>query len=125
MEANPSILQNQRGDVSIKIGDTGFVLEPTAKNIDAVESTLGKSFVRLAGEIGQNQLSLTSAEFSSFVFITQKDPKISFAKIRQLIHVHGSVAILPAVAMFVNSALAGLTEQGEDEVGNQQAKASP
>lgn len=114
--------QNQRGDIEIKIGPETFILEPTFKNIDQVESLLGKSFVKLGMEARSGGLDLTTAQLAAFVAVTQKPPGMRQDKIRLLIHEHGTVGVFPGITRFINTALEGATEKGDE--GNGEAKAN-
>ena len=122
MADSPAIPNSQRGEIEVEIGEKKFVLEPSMQNIEALESGLGKSFMKILGEIQQGKLDLTSSQAATFVYIAQKDPKMSFNKIRILIHEHGALKILPVVSRFVNTALTGSMEIPEEGMGNEQAK---
>lgn len=127
MSEEKAILQNQRGDIAINVGDAEFVLEPTLRNIDAVETVLKKPFTQLIDELREKKLFLTTAEFATFLFVTQKEPKRSFNKIRTMIHEHGTFSVISAVAQFATVAIAGAmpsTEDGDGGEGNEKAKTS-
>jgi hypothetical protein len=66
--------------------------------------------MKILGEIQQGKLDLTTSQAATFIYIAQKDPKISFNKIRTLVHERGVLKILPAVSRFVNTALTGAAE---------------
>lgn len=127
MEETPKIANQQRGEIKISLGTTDFILNPSMENIEAVESNFGKSFMKMMGEVRSGTLDLTSIQAATFVFITQKDePKWSFQKIRALVHKHGVLNILPAITVFLNTALSGSDVPEKDEAGgNGQAKVNP
>lgn len=117
---DPLIPNTQRNEIRGKIGNREFVLVPSFENIQAVESQLQRTFLKISTEFMAEKPGFSFSEIVSVIFIAQKDPKLSYNKIGELVTKHGISGPLKMVGEFIKTALQGTEaeEVKEDDGGN-------
>lgn len=120
MTDGPVSANTVRGEVKGKIGDREFVLVPSFENIQNVENTLGRSLVKLVHEFRAEKPQFSFTEVASLIFIAQREPKMTFKKIGDLLTQKGAMwQGMALLTKFVATALD--VEEETDEQGNPDA----
>lgn len=105
-----------RGELSLTLGETKFVLEPSFARIDKLESELGKPLIQLAAEMAMFQ-RLSFRDVASIIHIMAKGSKLSRNEVGDLLVRHSLQAALPGLKSFFAQVLGGDGDSGKNEAG--------
>lgn len=112
----------QRGELTITLGPKKFVLEPKFENIQAIESLLGRSFLKISSEFSAKSPVFTMSEIANIIYVAQVEPKVSFKKIGDLLAKYGILGVLVPLANFTNCAVNGSDLKNEETEDKAQEK---
>lgn len=122
---------NDRGEVTVRLEGTEYVLRPTFEACMAVEKQIGRSLIHLASEADAQRLTIEEMSIIAAEFIRAygKDQQIASLigvraeNIAPLIYAEGVIGVAPRLAIVLIGAITGgmKPSQGDTEPGETEA----